>query len=261
MLESLFQHLVGGSASADPRLRLQADRIVMTAELLAQRIEYRLPKRNLSKVAWSLRAVAAKAVSNASEIRRANPWLRTISILLIIAMAAVVVKFTGYLHFTQATGWDILEGIEAGISTVIYLGLAMIFVMTLESRLRRRKALAAVQELRALAHVIDMHQLSKDPERLAHRYGAGKEYGADALDPNDLGRYLDYCSDLLALIGKVAVLYSENVQDAVVLSAVDEVERLTAGLSGKIWQKIMILDQIISDSQSQSPDAKPRSSD
>ena len=225
--------------------QLEADRIVMTCELLLERISYRLPGRNLVGVAWTLRQAAGQAVHRAEAIQRPNIALRVIEGVLVLGMVAVVVKVMGYLHFTDASGWDILEGIDAGVSTMIYLGLATIFVMSLETRLRRRKALRAIHELRALAHVVDMHQLGKDPERLTDRYGAGDEYGSEPLDPSLLGRYLDYCSDLLSLIGKVAVLYGNKAQDAVVLNAVDEVERLTTGLSGKIWQKIMILDQIL----------------
>jgi hypothetical protein len=57
----------------------------------------------------------------------------------------------------------------------------------------------------------------------------------------ELQRYLDYSTELLALIGKVAALYSARMSDPVVLSAVDEVEELTTGLSHKIWQKIALV--------------------
>ena len=241
----LSKQTLQATPQPDEHIRLQADRIVMTAELLAERIEYRLPERSLVRVARTVRGVAAKAVWQARAIQAPNFWLRGISILIVVSMIVVIVKVAGWLRFNTTDAWDMLSGIEAGISTVVYLGLAMIFVVTLETRIRRRKALAAVQELRALAHVIDMHQLSKDPERLGDRYGSGREYAGNTLNPEDLGRYLDYCTDLLSLVGKVAVLYGDNVEDGVVLGAVDEVERLTTGLSQKIWQKIMILDQII----------------
>ena len=58
----------------------------------------------------------------------------------------------------------------------------------------------------------------------------------------ELGRYLDYCSELLSLISKIAALYVQRFDDEVLLGAVDEVESLTSGLSRKIWQKIIILD-------------------
>jgi len=54
--------------------------------------------------------------------------------------------------------------------------------------------------------------------------------------------YLDYCSEMLSLIGKLAALYVQKFDDPVALAAVNEVEDLTTGLSRKIWQKIMILN-------------------
>jgi len=59
----------------------------------------------------------------------------------------------------------------------------------------------------------------------------------------ELSRYLDYCTELLSLTSKVASLYVQDVQDPVVLDAVNDVENLATGLSAKIWQKIMILDR------------------
>ena len=52
---------------------------------------------------------------------------------------------------------------------------------------------------------------------------------------------------MLSLTGKVAALYAQSLHDSVVLSAVNEVESLTTGLSRKIWQKIMILNRLDAD--------------
>jgi hypothetical protein len=59
----------------------------------------------------------------------------------------------------------------------------------------------------------------------------------------ELNRYLDYCSEMLALSGKVAALYAQDFEDADVVAAVNDIEDLTSGLSRKIWQKIMILHE------------------
>ncbi|NUN49492.1 MAG: hypothetical protein HUU15_11750, partial [Candidatus Brocadiae bacterium] len=56
-----------------------------------------------------------------------------------------------------------------------------------------------------------------------------------------LSRYLDYCAEMLALIGKLAALYADEMRDSVVIDAVNEMEDLTTGLSRKIWQKLSIL--------------------
>ena len=88
-----------------------------------------------------------------------------------------------------------------------------------------------------------MHQLTKDPES----YFAPGQHTATvrrAMTAFELNRYLDYCSESLALVSKVAALYVQHFQDPVLLDAVDDVEDLTAGFSRKIWQKITILENL-----------------
>jgi len=64
------------------------------------------------------------------------------------------------------------------------------------------------------------------------------------MTPFELNRYLDYCSESLACISKIAALYVQDFQDFLLLDAVDDVEDLTAGFSRKIWQKITILENL-----------------
>ena len=64
----------------------------------------------------------------------------------------------------------------------------------------------------------------------------------ESLTPAELTRYLDYCSEMLSLIGKLAALYVQRFDDPVALAAVNDVEQLTNGLSRKIWQKISIIN-------------------
>ena len=61
------------------------------------------------------------------------------------------------------------------------------------------------------------------------------------MTPFELGRYLDYCSEMLSLTAKLATLYVQHFDDAVAVASSNEIEQLTTGLSRKIWQKIMIL--------------------
>ncbi|MCA1614503.1 MAG: hypothetical protein LC800_10300, partial [Acidobacteria bacterium] len=133
---------------------------------------------------------------------------------------------------------------EAGINLLIVVGAGVLFLVTVETRIKRARAIKAIHELRALAHVVDMHQLTKDPDRAARR---GKET-ASSPKPNlsafELLRYLDYCSEMLSAIGKIAALYVQKFNDPVVLAAAEDVEGLTTGLSRKIWQKIMILNYV-----------------
>jgi hypothetical protein len=142
-------------------------------------------------------------------------------------------------------GFDLVglvQGLEAALNITILLGAAALFLATVEVRIKRKRALKAIHELRALAHVIDMHQLTKDPERLRTHAQETASSPKRTLRGSELIRYLDYCSEMLSLIGKLAALYVQKFDDSVALVAVNEVEELTTGLSRKIWQKIMILN-------------------
>jgi hypothetical protein len=99
--------------------------------------------------------------------------------------------------------------------------------------------------LRSLAHIVDMHQLTKDPERLLKKRVLTPSSPQLNLTPFQLNRYLDYCSEMFALIGKLAALYAQNMEDPVVLDSVTKIESLTANLAHKISQKIMVLDQLM----------------
>ena len=87
-----------------------------------------------------------------------------------------------------------------------------------------------------------MHQLTKDPESYFGKARFTTARKLRPMSPFELNRYLDYCSDAMGLISKVAALYVQSYQDPVLLNAVDDVEDLTSGFSRKIWQKITILE-------------------
>jgi hypothetical protein len=83
-----------------------------------------------------------------------------------------------------------------------------------------------------------MHQLTKDPESLGGTSGAAEH----PMTRVDLARYLDYVTELLSLVSKIAALYVQRFDDEVAMDAVNDIESLTTGLSRKIWQKITLLD-------------------
>ena len=86
-----------------------------------------------------------------------------------------------------------------------------------------------------------MHQLSKDPQMLIHKGAETESSPERTYSSFEMGRYLDYCSEMLSLISKMAALYIQDVNDHVILSAANEVESVAANISHKIWQKILLL--------------------
>ena len=207
------------------------------------RIRARFPESGLLRVSEQVRDTAERARARGEWISRPRRGLRLAVYLLIALIGAASVAGLALVDF-RTEGLRLgsaLPLVEAAINDIVLIGAAIFFLTTVETRSKRRHALAAVHELRSLAHIVDMHQLAKDPERL--RGGAPRTAvsPAHALSRFELGRYLDYCSELLSLCGKIAALYAQGFDDSVTLSAVNEIENLCTGLSRKIWQKIMIL--------------------
>ena len=48
---------------------------------------------------------------------------------------------------------------------------------------------------------------------------------------------------MLSITGKLAALFAQSVNDAVVIEAVNDIEGLGSNLSRKIWQKITMIEQ------------------
>jgi hypothetical protein len=149
---------------------------------------------------------------------------------------------------------DFITLFESTINDFIFIGAGIYFLISIENRIKRRLSLVKLNELRTLAHIIDMHQLTKEPERIMQRGKDTKSSPKRDLNGFELSRYLDYCSEMLSIIGKIAVVYVQHFDDQVVLKTVNEIEALTNGLSRKIWQKIMIIHQL---EEKQQPNAQP----
>jgi len=57
--------------------------------------------------------------------------------------------------------FNILQAFESEINDIVFTGIGIIFLVTLENRIKRGRAVRALHELRSIAHVIDMYQLTK----------------------------------------------------------------------------------------------------
>ena len=222
---------------------LDSEKIIETIDRLCSRIDVRFPGSGLGKVCRELLTIAGESQQRSTWIAKPQKSLRVIVGVLIALMLAVLVLAlaNSSLPTSRFDFVLLLQVSEAGINVFIVLGAAVLFLITLEARIKRTRALKAIHELRALAHVIDMHQLTKDPERFLTRETATTP-SLPAATATQIPKYLDYCSEMLSLIGKLAALYVQKFDDPVALSAVNEVEQLTSGLSRKIWQKIMVFN-------------------
>jgi hypothetical protein len=224
---------------------LDADRIEATLETLQRRIDERFPNRGLGRLCAQLLEIAKEDKAKASWAAKPNMWLRSAVVIIILLAASGLVWFAGSFKILS-TSWEVsnvLQGVDAAVNTIVLSGAASWFLLNLDSVWRRRSVLKDLHELRSIAHVVDMHQLTKDPTTMAKGYVSTASSQSHDMTEFELVRYLDYCSEMLSLTGKLAALYMQNMRDPVIIEAVNEIEDLTTSLSRKIWQKIMIISQ------------------
>lgn len=227
--------------------QLDADRTIETLHKLGKRIAERFPESGLSHVAAELHDAAG-------ETRRRIDWISQphyptrIGVLLFLLLMGVLIVYSGMTLIDDLPDEklppSVLIGlIESGTNEILLAGAAIVFLVGIEARIKRTRALKVLHELRAVAHVIDMHQLTKDASRVIGASGMTTESSPKrTMTAFQLTRYLDYCSELLSIVGKLAALYAQSLPDSVVVAAVNDIETLTTGLSRKMWQKIVQLD-------------------
>jgi hypothetical protein len=226
---------------------LDAVQIVKTLQLLEQRITQRFPDSGLAKVCRELIGIAQDAQQRAQAIAAPNTVLRvTVYVAIAAGLAGLVVValvLTQLIHLQMGNEvFGVFQGIDAAMNITVLVGAALFFAISIEDRIKRRRSLRDLHVFRTLAHVIDMHQLTKDPSIVLQAGPPTDASPTRAMNRFELTRYLDYCSEMLSLTSKLAALYAQNLPDPVVIDAVNDIEELTSNLSRKIWQKITILD-------------------
>jgi len=224
---------------------LNAGQIRATIARLQQRIGARFPGSGLGRIIADFGTLAQSAEHEIERLRRPL-WLARLGAGIgILGIAAIAVGL-GIAAVSRPLDMgalsEFLQGVEAAANGVILLAIGTFFMLTLETRIKRKAVLKALYRLRSVIHVVDMHQLTKDPEFAATPGMPAEEAREPALTRFQMTRYLDYCAELFALTSKVAALYSHHMNDPVVVAAVNEIESLAATLSQKVWQKITILD-------------------
>ncbi len=235
---------------------LNPDKIIATLEKLERRIAERFPDSGLSKVCGELVGIAGESKAKAAAAARPNLLLRFGIGLMLVLGLALLGYVASIIEVKRGAEnlYGVLQGIEAAVNTLVLTGAGVFFLATLESRWKRQQAFMELHQLQSIVHVIDMHQLTKDPSRLFSGGPPTSSSPERPLTPFLLARYLDYCSEMLSLSAKIAALYAQATRDPVIIDAAQGVEQLTANLSSKIWQKIR-MSQDLADAGGAKPSA------
>jgi hypothetical protein len=212
---------------------LQAEKITETLIALHHRIENRFPGSGLGETCTDLIAFSRQTPFVTAQIVKPNWWLRLgIGAFLLVVLTAFTFTFLRLnIGFGKIELGDLVGLLEATTNEIVLLAAGVYSLYSIETRIKRARVVDALNRLRAVAHIVDMKQLSKDPDD-----------PKSEMNDTQLGRYLDYCSEMLALISKIGFLYIADFDDPNANQSVNELENLTTGLSRKIWQKIAILN-------------------
>ncbi len=234
---------------------LHASKIISTLETLERRISERFPGSGLAGVCRELLSVARGSQAKVDALMRPNLLMRAASITVLAAGLFLLAYVGSIIEFKRSTEnlFGVLEGIDAALSIMIAMGVGVYFIATVESRWNRQRALDNLHELRSLIHVIDMHQLTKDPAKESTVGADTPSSPQRPMSTYELSRYLDYCAEMLSLAAKIAALYAQGTRDEVVIETASDLSQITTHMSGKIWQKITLVQNIVGDGMAHAP--------
>jgi hypothetical protein len=222
--------------------KLNIEKTIQTIENLSLRIKDRFPQSGLLSVCNELEQLAIKSKVNIQEINKPYIYFRIIFYFLIIVILLSLLYFFTFIKINYSFNSinDIISIGDSLLNEIVAISAAFYFLYKFEETLKQKIILKALHELRSISHVIDMHQLTKDPTSLVIEKTINSP--TRELSPYQLNRYLDYCSELLALCSKIAAIYGNDNRDELILENIQDIEILTSSLSRKIWNKIMLIN-------------------
>jgi hypothetical protein len=230
-----------------PYRTLNPDHLIATIEKLERRISERFPGCGLAKVCAELGEISQDSRRKVAAASEPNIPLR-IGVALVLMLGLALLFYVGTIIEVKRDAenlFGVLEGIDSAVNILLVTGAGIYFLSTLEGRWHRERALNDLHELRSIIHVIDMHQLTKDPSRDSLVGTSTPSSPSRLMTPFELSRYLDYCSEMLSLAAKIAALYAQGTRDPLIIETASDLGQITSNISGKIWQKITLVQRQI----------------
>ena len=127
--------------------QLNPELLVATVEKLSTRIGERFPKAGLFRVSKHLCNIAAESRRRVTETGRRSLWIRAAIVLLLILMVAGVVMSVSAFRIQPKTDdvtWvELVQAMESGINDIVFVGIGVFFLASLETRMRRRRSTRA----------------------------------------------------------------------------------------------------------------------
>jgi hypothetical protein len=225
--------LMKPGAAIGERHRLDPGKIIETADHLTRRVSEKLPDSALAGLAAELAQVARQTEDRAHKARQPILAIRIASVLAVCGTLVGVWYLARHIHARWEFGTitEVFEATDAGFNLLVILAGALWSFVTLEARLKRRKALGSIEELRDFIHVIDITQLYYTPDL----YNPNPANSPTSLTFDYT--YLLFCTEMLGLLSNLAPLYARGAAGDSILRAVSDVEMLAIATTAKLLSK------------------------
>src|SRR5579862_6931906 len=130
---------------------LNAVLIVDTCRTTHERVTQRFTDSGLSKIAGEILTVSEEAADLTAWLAKPNLPLRTLGGIGIVSIFLIIISVAMHLKLQMSVGniGEFLQGLDAGINELAVVGVVTYFFMSLETRIKRARALKALRDLRS----------------------------------------------------------------------------------------------------------------
>ncbi len=128
--------------------KLDSKKIVETLEILRQRISERFPGAGLENVCVDLIAIARQTEARAAAIAKPDLLIRAIVLAIMVSGSWLLGWLVwDYLSNAKASNelFGTLQGIDSAFNLLVLMGATMYFMVSIEERVKRRRALTALR--------------------------------------------------------------------------------------------------------------------
>ncbi|HBG60580.1 MAG TPA: hypothetical protein DDX37_01865 [Candidatus Omnitrophica bacterium] len=130
--------------------KLNAEKVIETLEILTRRIKERFPESGLAKISIEMTNIGKEAHERSLMVGRPNIILRiAIGLIITVIIAAFVLALPSVK--VESTNMGIVEFVhvlESGINDIVLIGAAILFLATVENRVKRSRMVDLMNELR-----------------------------------------------------------------------------------------------------------------
>ena len=134
---------------------LNAESVSATLSLLHHRIGERFPEAGMLSVCRELQEICDASMTQLEWIRTPSWPLRILTALLIAVIVAVIIVSLGNLRVTEEAFnlTNFVDAVQNIIQDLLYVAVAVFFLLRMEALIKRRRVLRALHSLRSIAHV------------------------------------------------------------------------------------------------------------